>query len=211
MEYPPAPWKIQGRAVLALQLVGTARVRPLIVPELKIISLFPGKTLGGVYLASYQPGSVLEYNELGVIAALVHYSGKIGLWVSHIYVDNAISAAGGREIWGLPKELAEFIWKEDEKCITVYQGEQLLCTFRWGRQLWMWRMRAGLPGYTVLGSHLLFSTGEAVFCLGLSTATLTIPKKSPFAMVGLDRPWLAIHQREMVMVARAPEVVKEIV
>ena len=98
MEYPPAPWKIQGRAVLALQLVGIERVRPHIVPELKIVSLLPGKTLGGVYLTSYGPGSVLEHNELGVIAALVYYLGKIGLWVSHIYVDNTLSAAGSREI-----------------------------------------------------------------------------------------------------------------
>ncbi|HEY9821570.1 MAG TPA: acetoacetate decarboxylase family protein, partial [Candidatus Sericytochromatia bacterium] len=105
MTYPPAPWTLQGYAIQSLQLIDIERVRPLIPTEFEIISVLPGKTVGGVYLSYYGSGSVLEYSELIVAAGMVRYSGKIGGWVSHIYVDNADSVAGGREIWGLPKEL----------------------------------------------------------------------------------------------------------
>jgi hypothetical protein len=78
MAYPPTPWTLQGYALLTSQLIDVERVRPLIPSELDIISVLPGKTLGGVYLSYYGSGSVLEYSELIVNAALVRCSGKIG-------------------------------------------------------------------------------------------------------------------------------------
>jgi acetoacetate decarboxylase len=68
----------------------------------------------------------LEYSELIVIAGLVRYSGQIGGWVSHIYVDNADSVAGGRNIWGLPKELAEFIWEKNTSANSAFKNRLLV-------------------------------------------------------------------------------------
>ena len=126
MPYPAAPWSLKGYALQTLQWIDISIVRPLIPPELKIISLFPNKTLGGLYISTYQSGSILQYNELIVISGLVGYSGEWGGWISHIYVDDEDSVAGGREIWGLPKELAEFHW-EGTDTVTVSQGKNLLC------------------------------------------------------------------------------------
>ncbi len=70
MVYPPAPWHLQGYAVQTLQLIDVARVRPLVPSELEIVSLLPGKTLGGIYISSYGLGSVMEYNELQRIPGL---------------------------------------------------------------------------------------------------------------------------------------------
>ena len=141
MPYPPAPWTLQGYALQTLQLIDIERVRPLIPPEFDIVSVLPGKTLGGVYLSSYGSGSVLEYSELIVNAAIVHYSGKSGGWVSHLYVDSADSVAGGREIWGLPKELAEFTWEKGSRTVSGYEnsvivrhGEQTLCRLSYNQQ-----------------------------------------------------------------------------
>ncbi|WP_051324016.1 acetoacetate decarboxylase family protein [Candidatus Solirubrobacter pratensis] len=53
---------------------------------------------GGIVLADYT-GGTLAYHELIVFSGLV---------VSRIYVDSPESMRGGREIWRLPKELAEF-------------------------------------------------------------------------------------------------------
>jgi len=55
--------------------------------------------LGGVMLADYREGT-LAYHELIVF--------RRGCVVSHIYVDDERSRSGGREIWNLPKELADF-------------------------------------------------------------------------------------------------------
>ena len=54
-------------------------------------------------LANYTSGT-LVYRELIVFS---HATAR-GMVVSHIYVDDEQSLSGGHEIWGLPKELAEF-------------------------------------------------------------------------------------------------------
>jgi hypothetical protein len=61
--------------------------------------LIPTGLTTGVMLAAYT-GGTLAYHELIVFGR--------GLVVSEIYVDDARSRAGGREIWNLPKELADF-------------------------------------------------------------------------------------------------------
>lgn len=129
MAYPPAPWILQGYACQTLQLVDSASARPLVPREMEICYLWPDKTLGGVYLASYGSGSVLEYNELFVAAALVRYAGRLGFFCSHVYVDSADAVAAGREIWGLPTEIAQFSWEKSKQGrVTVRQSERLLCT-----------------------------------------------------------------------------------
>jgi acetoacetate decarboxylase len=58
-------------------------------------------------LADYT-GGTLAYRELIVFSAPKLVDGRGGWVVSHIYVDDERSRSGGREIWNLPKELAEF-------------------------------------------------------------------------------------------------------
>src|SRR5690348_3769306 len=103
-EYPPAPWRLSGVSIQALQLVDSSVARELVPAGLRIVTVWPGKTLGVLYCASYEPPSVLRYHELLLAPALVATGGRIGFWISHIYVDDPASQAGGREIWGLPKE-----------------------------------------------------------------------------------------------------------
>ena len=47
-----------------------------------------------------------------------------GMVISHIYVDDEQSLSGGREIWGLPKELATFEYGPTH--FKARQGETLL-------------------------------------------------------------------------------------
>lgn len=76
MPYPQAPWTLQGYAIQTLHLVNIDLVRPLIPLDLKIISVWPGKTITSVYLSKYGSGSVLEYSELIIAPALVNYQKK---------------------------------------------------------------------------------------------------------------------------------------
>ncbi|HLV80432.1 MAG TPA: acetoacetate decarboxylase family protein, partial [Chthonomonadaceae bacterium] len=124
--YPAPPWHLQGAAFPMLQVVDSRRARLFVPYGLKIVSLWPGKTLGGLILASYGPGSDLEYNELIAFPALVRRGLKWGVWISHIYVDDDNSLLGGREIWGLPKQWAEFT-REEPGRIIVRKGEEVLC------------------------------------------------------------------------------------
>ncbi|HCF26945.1 MAG TPA: acetoacetate decarboxylase [Cyanobacteria bacterium UBA11049] len=206
MPYPQSPWTLQGYAFQTLHLLDIDRVRSLIPPELNIISVFPGKTLGGVYLSYYGQGSVLEYSELIVIAAVLNYKGKFGGWVSHIYVDNSDSVAGGREIWGLPKEMADFTWEHDNR-VTVRQGNRTLCSLGYNRQSFGWRQWIGASSFSSMESNLLLFPAEAEFSLGLVGSKLEIPSESPFASLNIGQPLLTVHADNMSLKVKAPEVV----
>lgn len=215
MVYPSAPWNLQGYAVGTLQLVDVARVRPLVPSELEIVSLLPGKTLGGIYISSYGLGSVMEYNELIVVSAIANYAGKWGAWISHIYVDNPNSVAGGREIWGLPKELATFSWEGSDAVkaaplgyrVTVSQGNRQLCSFNYSQQSLALRVPFSGNVFSADSSNLLLFKGEFGSRIGLIRGELEIPEESHFANLNLGQPLLTVACEDMRLIAGAPEVV----
>jgi acetoacetate decarboxylase len=209
MTYPPAPWTLQGFAVQTLRLVDTAKARPFIPPDLDIVPVLPGKTLGLMYLASHAPGSALSYNELIVVPALVRYGKNVGFWISHIYVDHPGSMAGGREIWGLPKELAQFDWRMGEESeVRVGQGERILCRLCYRRPLQLWRQPLFLPVLSELGGSLLRFKGSLNARLGLGKGRMIIPDDSPFAGIGLAGASCTYHYDSMAMVAHAPWIIR---
>lgn len=207
MTYPQAPWTLQGNAISSLHINDVDRVRHLIPAELDIISI-GGKTVSGVYLSYYGTGSVLEYSELIVIPAVVGYRGKIGGWVSHIYVDNADSVAGGREIWGLGKQLAEFNWEKGER-VTVRQGNQMLCSLNYGKHSLAWPQYLGGNSFSTKNADLLLFVAQLNARFGFVGSQLEVPQESPFAEMGLGQPFLSVRLEEMNLQVFAPSVVAQ--
>ncbi|OWY64471.1 acetoacetate decarboxylase [cyanobacterium TDX16] len=205
MSYPQAPWTLQGYAYQTLQLLECDRVRPLIPSELNLVSVFPGKTVGGIYLSNYGAGSVLEYSELIVVAGFVSYGAKIGGWVSHIYVDNPDSVAGGREIWGLPKEIADFTWTD--RNVTVRQGDRILCCLKSHQQNFGLPIPLGASSFSSLNSNLLLFPAQLKARLGLVSSQLEIPPESPFGGLDLGQPWLTVHADQMELTVGQPSIV----
>jgi hypothetical protein len=137
--YPTAPWHAQGLAWAGLFRADLPAVLP------------PGAgTLLGtrwrvVALVRYLEGSTLRYDEL-----LVGTPARVGLWpgvyVEHLYVNSEASLWGGRCIWGLPKELAEFVWHADHCHVRDTRGDiALLRVDR--RRAWMPRLPAPVIGF----------------------------------------------------------------
>lgn len=215
MVYPPAPWNLQGYAIQTLQLIDVARVRPLVPSELEIVSVLPGKTLGGVYICSYGLGSVMEYNELIVVSAIANYAGKWGAWISHIYVDNPHSVAGGREIWGLPKELAQFSWEGSDSVkvaplgyrVTVSQGNRQLCSLNYSKQSLALPVPFSGNIFSTERRNLLLFKGEFQSRIGLIKGQLEVTEESHFASLNLGQPLLTVGCEDMRLIAGAPEVV----
>lgn len=71
----------------------------------------------------------LRYNEF-LIASLVRRGHRIGPYVHHIWVDNALSQVGGREIWGLDKQRARFAWTGRQVHITTDLGAEITLASR---------------------------------------------------------------------------------
>ncbi|MEG4319797.1 MULTISPECIES: acetoacetate decarboxylase family protein [unclassified Microcoleus] len=215
MVYQPAPWHLQGYAVQTLQLVDVARVRPLLPSELEIVCLLPGKTLGGIYISSYGLGSVMEYNELIVVSAIASYAGKWGAWISHIYVDNPNSVAGGREIWKLPKELAEFSWEGSDSVkastlgyrVTVSQANRQLCSLNYSKQSLALPLPLSGNVFSADRSNLLMFKGEFQSRTGLIKGELEIHEDSNFARLNLGQPLLTVGCEDMRLIAGAPQIV----
>ena len=88
--HPAAPWHLRG------QMWGT----------LFSVRGAPGRPRGRYAAAfvSYEPGSPLTYSELLV----ARWLGGTRVQVTDIWVDSPVSRAGGRELWAIPKELADF-------------------------------------------------------------------------------------------------------
>lgn len=106
--YPPAPWRAHGTAWAGLFSSPTpaalpAEIRPLLGSRARVVGL-----------ARYAPGSMLTYDEC-FIGVLARVGMVAGLYIERMWVDSAASLAGGRRIWGMPKELAEFRW-QGERC-----------------------------------------------------------------------------------------------
>lgn len=91
--YPPAPWTMYGAAWGSLFLVRGAHDRP-----------------DGLYAAGwvrYDEPSPLTYHELLVGRVRRDLPGK-PLTITDIWVDSPASREGGRDLWSIPKELADY-------------------------------------------------------------------------------------------------------
>jgi len=105
--YPPEPWTLVGRMDLSTFLVPTEDLPTATWPDGWHPLALGGRTPVGAAWVDYAPGGVLNYHEL-----LVAVAGRVGARVRPhivaIWVDSPASRDGGRELWGIPKDLASF-------------------------------------------------------------------------------------------------------
>ena len=106
--YPPEPWQLRGQMYLSIFLVPSALLSPLpaVLPSTARLVTLAGRAVVGVAWIRYEPGGTLSYREL-LSAVLVHERGRPRVTVIDIWVDDVGSRDGGRELWGIPKALAQ--------------------------------------------------------------------------------------------------------
>jgi hypothetical protein len=174
--HPAAPWHLNGELVVAAALTSA-------------------KQLGGVMLANYTSGT-LAYRELIVFS---HPTPR-GMVISHIYVDDEQSMRGGREIWGLPKELAQFEY--GASTFTARQGDVTLLHAR------IRRRRGGFPLVipTPITSDKGDTIGRARIKARPALVELQVPHNSPFASLGLAGRRLALAGDDLRLHMPPPRV-----
>jgi hypothetical protein len=132
MPYPPPPWRVAGPCAVVTGLVPIDAVRQRVPSDLAIVQARSGRTVASIMVADYQHRATFPYAELAVMPAIVRYRGVRGPWISDIWVDSQTSLEGGRQMWGLAKELADFAWSfGDTSHVRVTAGQQALGSWSW--------------------------------------------------------------------------------
>lgn len=179
--------------LMSLHLVDIAVARRSMPPDLPAIPILPGKTLGGMLLGYYGPGSTLEYHELAVLTGLAWFQGRLGFWVSHLYVDSEASVTGGGRL-GLDKQLADFDWPAGMPPFhtMVSRGGQPLIGIRSGRGFRLFPFWLGAGSFSRLEGKMLWFSSRFRGWWRLCRAEYTIPENSPLAELRPGKPLAAV-------------------
>lgn len=150
MAYPPEPWHLKGQLLMSIWTAPYAPppdepppgTRPIVVG---------GRCLTACAWLRYERGGVLEYDE--VLSGVLVRTGRRRpmVWITHIWVDSPVSRDGGRELWGLPKQLAAFDPHDGDRYGATQQPDgPAIATARLGRLV-------GLPGRWPISYHVVQS------------------------------------------------------
>lgn len=187
--YPEAPWHAHGAAWVGL----FAAREPAVLPA-GLTSLAPPhwRILG---LVRYTSGSTLVYDE-AFVGVLARVGLAPGLYIEKMWVDSELSLWGGRAIWGMPKELADFRW-QGEHCELRDASNHEIATFGVNRST---RARLVLPGYvTAIGRRpTAWALLTAPLWARASLGGLTL-ERSDAGRLGATvepRPRIALHAPE---------------
>jgi hypothetical protein len=96
VSYPAAPWHMVGSLWLSLFKVAE-----------RVDDLRPAGIYGAAFV-SYEEGSPLSYSEFLVARPVATDQDGRRVTITDIWVDSPASVAGGRELWAIPKGLADF-------------------------------------------------------------------------------------------------------
>lgn len=118
LSVPAAPWVLHGSACLSLWRVRAVEL-PIAAAGIPYLSV-AGHVLVATVFATYS-GGTLRYDELAAVV-LVRGRGLLvpaGM-VKDIWVNDPVSAAGGRCLWHIPKKIARFETecRDDEQSFT---------------------------------------------------------------------------------------------
>ena len=183
---PPTPWIMSGRMFMGLFRLdqdGQDGQDSLAALPARLAPVLAGHRV--VAVIRYCEGT-LRYDEL-IIGRLARYGRKLGLFVDHIWVDSRESVAGGRRIWGLPKELAEFSWAGDRVTVRDAQGELATLTVN-QRPAWLPTVPMRAPGFGQRDGQLLFVLGRLQ--VRLRGASLRLESLAPRLGRLASKPWL---------------------
>src|SRR5699024_6709458 len=102
-DYPPEPWHMFGDAWLSAWWLPVGRVPG--TPDGVDTLVVGRRALVFTAWVRYLPPSPLTYHEM-LSAVAVHEGNRVAGSITDIWVDNEASRAGGRQLGGIPKEIA---------------------------------------------------------------------------------------------------------
>ncbi|MDQ0381603.1 acetoacetate decarboxylase family protein [Amycolatopsis thermophila] len=191
--YPPEPWHLRGHLHVSAWCV-PARELPELPPGIRPLTVV-GRALVLAAWVDYRPPGVLSYRELMV--TVVVRGGPV-VSIPHIWVDSPESLAGGRALWHIPKELAEFTMSDapDFEAEARADGD-LLARARFRRRR---VLPVPLPlAFSVLQRGPKRSRVRVTARLGVARSAWSVAASGPLAFLGGRRPLLSLVARDFRM------------
>lgn len=187
--YPPEPWDLYGHAYVGTWLVPRADLPAPHSPATTPITIF-GRGIVAAAFFVYEEPSPLRYDEI-MATVLVRDGWRLRVSITHIWVNSPASLHGGRELWAIPKELADFDVVPHASYVAQGIGALLL---RRVRRL-PWRLPAGFRIAQDRAGTLLVSPVSGRMRFGVAGARWSFDADGPLGFLHGRRPLLtlAIH------------------
>ncbi|MFE6822066.1 acetoacetate decarboxylase family protein [Streptomyces sp. NPDC057690] len=197
-DYPDEPWHLAGQMYLSLWLMPRTDLPP-VTPGTRHLTV-GGRGLVGAAWVVYENDSVLHYNEL-LRAVLVRDGARPRVCITDIWVDSETSLAGGRALWGIPKETAIF---------EVQRSDGISCAAKTGRgtlAAGRYTERGGLPGRwplafrlaQTLDGRIKTSRVRSRAALRLARAEWTAPADSRLGALTHRAPLVSLTLRDFTL------------
>jgi hypothetical protein len=155
-----------------------------------------------VVSVEYGPGGVLQYREL-LSAVLVRHRARPRVSITGIWVDSPASRDGGRELWGIPKELAELTIGETA-CARTQAGTIARASISSGRRYpGRWPVRFSV--IQLLGRQVKETPVRGWASIQRARAMWQVEPAGPLAELGGRRPVLTVTLRDFrILCGRRP-------
>jgi hypothetical protein len=224
VSYPPEPWRLRGRLYLSVWLLPRASL-PRLPPPVRPL-VVAGRGLVGAAWVEYQAGSVLEYRELLSVLA-IRRGARPGVSIMDIWVDSRASREGGRALWSIPKQLAEFStgtadpggragsgeaqargaggaaagreWSARVGTALIAEARLAVGRRRWGRWPFRFSVTQWLGGQWLGGQWLVVSPVRGSARVHRMAAAWSVPADGPLGYLGGRRPVLSLAFRDFRM------------
>jgi hypothetical protein len=164
------------------------------------VAIVAGPRKGSVLLLGlYGEGSTLRYGEI---------AGLTGPVVRYMYVDDARSLAGGREIWAVPKERMTLRWRSAKRTEVEARTAdgRLLLRAGWARP----RVRLPLPCLApfvgTLDSKLRLASVAGLLWAGPVMVELEVPRGSPLSALRLAGQRIGLAGRLNAIATRPRDI-----
>jgi hypothetical protein len=142
LDYPPPPWRLRGALQAGVFVAPAQSLPPLGSADLRPVK-FLERALICLVWAQYASGGDLIYNE-ALAAVLVRHPRGWAFSIPQIWVDDPHAAAGGRQLWAIPKDIGRFSQTDGQCCSRMLEVAGA-CTSIFASRPWLrfpgrWRM-----------------------------------------------------------------------
>lgn len=187
--YPPEPWDLHGHAYVGVWLLPHE-----LAPRPHSASTTPIRIFGRVLVCAaffvYEEPSPLTYDEI-MATVLVRQGWRPRVSITHIWVNSEASRDGGRDLWAIPKDLAEF----DVARHSSYAAQDIgSLAVRRVRRL-PWRLPMGFRIAQDRAGTLVVSPVTGRVRLGLATARWSMAAHGPLGFLSGHKPRLTLACR----------------